>query len=361
MKLRALGLVAVVYVWGCSNEQSTLMNPNLSAGSGAAGVAAATSGAGVGSASAGTGALPSAGSSAVASGSAGIGLAGASGSNAGAAAVAGAAGGGVAGSVSAAGGGGAAGSAGASAGAGGSAGAAGGGSAEKPKPACLKKSSQVIFIGDSYINYGLAHTLLSTLIEQRAIKDGALKSGETYRNYAVPGTALAAPNALGMIAPQWDMAVAADPDIKFVIMDGGGNDVLLDNRQCLAAGSDKDAACQKVVADSLKVGADLMNKMKAGGVTDDIYFFYPHVPAGGDDINDYGLMQLQAQAMTLATPTFRTYVEDTIPLFEGHPDYFASDGIHANDMGENLIADQIWKTMKDNCIAQPESSGCCTP
>jgi hypothetical protein len=358
MKLRALGLVAVVYVWGCSNEPSVLMNPNLSAGSGATGVVPPMNVAGATGASAGTGALPAAGSSAVISGSAGAGFAGASGSSAAAGAVASAAGsGGVAGSASAAGSGGSV----DSAGQGGSAGAAGGGSPEKVKPACLKKSSEVIFIGDSYINYGIAHTLLSTLIEQRAIKDGALKSGETYRNYAVPGTALAAPNALGMIAPQWDMAVAADPDIKFVIMDGGGNDVLLDNRQCLAAGSDKDAACQKVVADSLKVGADLMNKMKAGGVTDDIYFFYPHVPAGGDDINDYGLMQLQAQAMTLATPTFRTYVEDTIPLFEGHPDYFASDGIHANDMGENLIADQIWKTMKDNCIAQPESSGCCTP
>jgi hypothetical protein len=235
------------------------------------------------------------------------------------------------------------------------------GSADRVPSPCLKKGSQVVFIGDSYINYDVAHTLLSTLIEQRAVKDGALMQGDHYRNYAVPGTALAADNILGMIPPQWDMAVADDPDIKFVIMDGGGNDVLIDNMQCLAAGSDKDPGCQMVVANTLKVGTALINKIKAAGVSDGIYFFYPHVPAGGDDINDYALSMLKDSQAALATPTFHTYVLDLIPIFDGHADWIADDGIHANDTGENVIADNIWKIMKDNCVAQPASSGCCTP
>jgi lysophospholipase L1-like esterase len=247
-------------------------------------------------------------------------------------------------------------------------GAAGGGAAGStgssdrvPSP-CLKKGSQVVFIGDSYINYDVAHTLLSTLIEQRAVKDGALMQGDHYRNYAVPGTALAADNVLGMIPPQWDMAVQDDPDIKFVIMDGGGNDVLIDNMQCLAAGSDKDPQCQMVVANTLKVGTELINKIKAAGVSDGIYFFYPHVPVGGDDINDYALSMLKDSEAALQTPTFHTYVLDLIPIFMGHSDWFADDGIHANDTGENVIADNIWKIMKDNCVAQPASAGCgCTP
>lgn len=240
---------------------------------------------------------------------------------------------------------------------------AAGGNAEAGavKPPCLKKGSQVVFIGDSYINYDVAHTLLSTLLEQRAVKDGALKSGDHYRNYAIPGTALAAPNLLGMIPPQWDQAVSEDPDIKFVIMDGGGNDVLIDHQECLAAGSDKDPGCQSVVADTLRVGTQLITKMRDHGVTDGIYFFYPHVPAGGDDINDYALKMLQDQSKGLATPMFRTYVLDLIPVFDGHADWIASDGIHANDTGENKIADEIWKIMKDHCVAQPESSNCCTP
>jgi hypothetical protein len=243
----------------------------------------------------------------------------------------------------------------------GAAGAGGGGGIVLAKPPCMKKSSEVVFIGDSYINYVVAHTLLSTLIEQRAMKDGALQAGQTYRNYAVPGTALAAPNLLGEIPPQFDQAVAADPDIKFVIMDGGGNDVLLDNMQCLAAGSDKNAQCQMVVANTLMAGTALMTKMRTANVSDVIYFFYPHVPDGGDDINDYALGMLQSSAKSLETPTFGTFVIDLIPVFDGHADWFASDNIHANDMGENAIADSIWKVMKDNCIAQPDSSGCCTP
>jgi lysophospholipase L1-like esterase len=261
----------------------------------------------------------------------------------------------------------AAGTSGATASAGGGAGAsagapaAGSGSETKLKPPCLKNASQVVFVGDSYINYDVAHTLLSTLIEQRAVKDNALKQGDHYRNYAVPGTALAAPNLLGMIAPQWDEAKAADPDIKFVIMDGGGNDVLIDHQECLADGASKDAGCQSVVADTLRVGKQLIGQMKTDGVTDGIYFFYPHVPAGGNDINDYSLPMLQATAMSLATPAFRTYVLDLIPVFDGHANWFSDDGIHANDTGENVIADEIWKIMKANCIAQPEASGCCAP
>jgi hypothetical protein len=37
------------------------------------------------------------------------------------------------------------------------------------------------------------------------------------------------------------------------------------------------------------------------------------------------------------------------------------DGIHPTAAGDELLADLIWKTMKDNCMAQAASSGCCTP
>jgi hypothetical protein len=47
----------------------------------------------------------------------------------------------------------------------------------------------------------------------------------------------------------------------------------------------------------------------------------------------------------------------TVDLFEGHPEWFYSDGLHANDTGEAQIADAIWKVAKSNCIMQ--SSGCC--
>jgi lysophospholipase L1-like esterase len=356
--------MAAAWLCGCSNDAppatGTSAPPVLTGSAGVAAASASSGAAGTGlaarsgSAGAGSGIVGAAGTSTVSPGQAG--RAGTPGnmSMATAGITAGGGGGGRAGVSDDDGS--DAGMAPAAAGSGGSA-----ASADKVKPPCLKKGSQVVFIGDSYINYDVAHTLLSTLIEQRAVKDGALKQGDHYRNYAVPGTALAAPNILGMIAPQWDQAKSEDPDIKAVIMDGGGNDVLIDHMECLAAGSAKDSGCQQVVADTLRVGTDLITNIRNSGVNDDIYFFYPHVPAGGDDINDYALALLQTQAMSLATPTFRTYVLDLIPIFDGHADWIADDGIHANDTGENKMADEIWQIMKTNCIGQAESSGCCAP
>jgi hypothetical protein len=348
--------IAFLSLVGCSSSDGNSTSPIGTGGTGTGiagtGAAAGTGVAGTGvsgtGAFAGTGVFPTAGTlatagtTAIAAGSGGM-----SGDEDDA---------GVAGSGATAGSSGSAGSAGSAGGAGGS------GTQNGPaKPPCLKKSSEVVFVGDSYINYAVAHMELSVLVAQRAIKDGALQQGQTYRDYAIPGTALAAANLLGDIPPQFDTAVQADPDIKFVIMDGGGNDVLLDNMQCLAAGSDKNAQCQMVVANTLAAGTTLMKKMASAGVSDIIYFFYPHVPAGGDDINDYALAMLQSSTKALQTPTFGTFVLDLVPIFDGHSDWIYSDGIHANDTGEGVIADNIWKIMKDNCIAQPASSGCCTP
>lgn len=115
-----------------------------------------------------------------------------------------------------------------------------------------------------------------------------------------------------------------------------------------------------VAAATVAKGKELLQDMKATGVSDVIWFWYPHRPNGdGTDINDYTYPMLEALAKSLSTDTFHVVIIDTVPLFEGHPEYFYTDGIHANDMGEVKIADAVWKVMKDNCIAQ--SSGCCMP
>jgi lysophospholipase L1-like esterase len=243
-------------------------------------------------------------------------------------------------------------------GAGGAAG--GGGMGGAPfKPPCLKKPSEVVFLGDSYVNYIIAHPELNGLVAQRAVMDGALMTGQNYRDYAVAGATMAATSA-NMIPPQWPQA-KADPDIQTVIMTGGGNDVLINNPQCKAAGAQNDATCKQVVANTVMVVGNLIADFQKTGVTDLIYFFYPHVPAGGADIADYAFIQLQNSAKLLSTDKFRMQVIDLVPLFNGHADYVFADGIHANATGEGVIADAIYKMMKDSCIAQPASKGCCVP
>ena len=248
---------------------------------------------------------------------------------------------------------------------GGTAGAAGGGeggsgAAAAFKPTCLKKPSQVVFLGDSYVNYIVAHPELNGLVAQRAIMDGALMTGQNYRDYAVAGATMAAPS-LNMIPPQWPNAKSADPDIKVVIMTGGGNDVLINHPECKAAGSQNTTGCQQIVADTVMAVGNLIADFQKTGVTDLIYFFYPHVPAGGADLADYAMIRLNNSAKLLSTDKFRMQVIDLVPVFNGHADWIAGDGIHANTVGEGKIADEIYNLMKKSCIAQPASKGCCVP
>lgn len=224
------------------------------------------------------------------------------------------------------------------------------------KPPCITKASQGILLGDSYVNF---INNIEPRVSALAVKDGAIPNGMRFRDYAVAGTSLAADG--GSIPPQWDNAKRADPDIKFVIMDGGGNDVLLWNMQCLAAGSDMNAGCQKVVTDANAAAKAMMENMKASGVSDVVFFFYPYVPAGGDDILDYSYPLAKQQCEGGSTDTFRCHFIDTRQAFMGHADYIGLDGIHPTATGADVIAGLIYDKMKMNCIGQPESSGCCEP
>jgi lysophospholipase L1-like esterase len=239
----------------------------------------------------------------------------------------------------------------------GAGGAAGGEPGTKVPQMCLKMPSNVVFIGDSYINYALAHPELNGMIAALAIKDGALQTGQNYTDYAVPGTTLSAgtPQIPGM----WTQAKAANKNIQVVVMDGGGNDVLINNMQCKVNGSSMDATCKMVVQASLNTAKMMISDMKASGVTEVIYFFYPHPPTGGWEIDDYAIPMLDAMCAGLSDSKFQCRFINTVPIFANHNDWYASDGIHANATGEQAIADVIWKQMKADCAGQAASSGCC--
>lgn len=225
----------------------------------------------------------------------------------------------------------------------------------------------MLFIGDSYSNYDTAHQSLASLMATLAITDGALKQGDMYRDRAVAGTTLAAPPAA--IPSQWDSNKAMKP-IKVVVMDGGGNDVLIANPQCEPDGSEKDPGCQMVVKGSMDALMSMWPDMQKEGVSDVVMFWYPHMPGvgilnsqgTGNTISDWTLPMIQDLAKSLTTDTFHVWVVPTADLFEGHPElFYAGDNLHANTMGETKIAEKIWGVMKENCVGQAESSGCCTP
>ena len=57
----------------------------------------------------------------------------------------------------------------------------------------------------------------------------------------------------------------------------------------------------------------------------------------------------------------RCHFLDLTPVFAGKTGLFAMGDIHENSMGSALMAKAVWQLMKDNCVAQPASSGCCAP
>ena len=252
----------------------------------------------------------------------------------------------------------------------------GGGAAEPAgfMPKCLTKGAELTLIGDSWINYPLGE-YLAPYLERRARMDGALAQTDRYNDQAVAGSSLASGGIAPLIPTTWEPAKSAATRagasaVKFVVMDGGGNDVLLGNAACLENGRGKamDPSCQKTVQDATNAGRMLRQKMIADGVSQAIYFFYPHVPAGGWDMIDYALPMAKEVCEGMNSPTTQCYFVDTRDAFQGPgntgvamANLIGIDGIHPSATGMNVLADLIWKTMKEKCMAQGMSSGCCMP
>jgi hypothetical protein len=119
--------------------------------------------------------------------------------------------------------------------------------------------SDVITIGDSWMSLGF-EGIQQSLVEASGNKP--------YRLYGVAGTRM----LNGQIPGQYDRAKAADPDIKTVVMTGGGNDVLLTGLSgACASGS---TACRSQLEMIAAEFDELWGKMAADGVRDVLLIHY---------------------------------------------------------------------------------------
>jgi len=266
-----------------------------------------------------------------------------------------------------------AGASGASAGVSGSAGKAGsaaagsGGSATASGPACKGMPNQGVIIGDSYINWP-SHTLPADL---------AREAGETWRLYAVGGASLQAGGIVPQfVSDQFEQAVSEGADIKLLVMDGGGNDVLLADTlkypgsdACTSSGSSRLAICKMVVADTIAAFGKLIARAADVGVQNIVYFFYPAVPNGTalggpmpNEIADYARPMWKAAcdgAEAKVNGKLKCHFVDMVPVFMGHEDWFALADIHPNPDGSAAMAKAIVAKMKEDCVWQPAGSACC--
>jgi hypothetical protein len=241
------------------------------------------------------------------------------------------------------------------------------------KPPCVTKSTEGAYVGDSYITGAFSPSLQSTL------DPIMMMAGQTavYTNKAVAGTAMAA-GGIGLIPPQFDSLVGTD--IRLIILDGGGNDILIPptgspGTNCKnMAGNSMTKACTDIIAAALAAGQTLMQKMADNGVKDVIFFGYPHVPSStlggtnGNELIDYAtpLTKASCDGEFMATGGKLTchFVDLRGPFgnsgVAGTPNIVMGD-VHPTQAGQTIIATEIEKVMKASCLGQPVSSGCCTP
>jgi phospholipase/lecithinase/hemolysin len=192
--------------------------------------------------------------------------------------------------------------------------------------------------------------------------------------------------ALNLNVPyQYETSAKSDPwvmnpkDIDAIIMDGGGNDVLIDNQGCMtnAQPPPANATCAMAIQSTVDRASKLLQEAAADGVKHVVYVFYPHLDPAGGGILPTPAPQVNATldyAYPLAeqiccgssfTSTATSYTcsgstsgtecvfIDIRPAFEGHvADYIKSDHVHPTDAGAKVIADLIAGAMRAYCIAQ---------
>jgi lysophospholipase L1-like esterase len=201
------------------------------------------------------------------------------------------------------------------------------------------KGSEVLVIGDSFL--ALSHEITKRL-EQNAKNAGILDSSDKFRDNSVSGTLL-----YGGMAPsipdQYKNGVKAGT-VKYVIMDGGGNDCLMGTGQ---PPYNADSPFIKNATNSVK---NLLTQMRSDGVVKVFYLFYP------DPQQDLGGLKgkldvlrplIQNEVNKSITP--KAYWLDLRPIFLGkYSQYILQDGIHPTTAGSIAVADAIWAEMQKN-------------
>lgn len=235
-----------------------------------------------------------------------------------------------------------------------------GGGAGSGGNACPRSSvngNQVVFIGDSF----LAAPTSNIAPELEALWQAAGSPGysATPRYHQLVATNMA------QIAGQYDAARAANRDIKVVIANGGGNDVLILNRSCLTQAPPANTSCTTTISNALQSADQLMTKMTADGVQHVVYFFYPHEPTSGifqgnaPAINttlDYAEPRARAVCDRHPNCTFvslREATGDAIGSGYTERGLINPADVHPSPAGSKFFAKAIWDVMKSRCILTP--------
>lgn len=206
-------------------------------------------------------------------------------------------------------------------------------------------NNQVITLGDSI--FALSGEL-QDFLESYA--------GETFRRYTLSGAELKGGIIATDVYAQYDIAKNDNPNIDTIVMDGGGNDILIpaialfDPNNCKTQWYQfgrLSSRCKNFIDDIYVDAVNLLNNMQADGVDNVIYMGYYYTKNGifaldsMEEAVDYGDMRLsQACANTSVDCQFidpRSSVRDRNIII---------DGIHPDENASRKLADLIWPALQ---------------
>ena len=212
------------------------------------------------------------------------------------------------------------------------------GADETPEcPAGELEANQVLLLGDTF--FATTHQI-TAFLEDLARSAGALSAGDRYRDNS---SLLANGLANGGLADQYAAGIS-EADVRLVIMNGGGADVLLGS--CETPATD----CPDLTAAAAAAG-ELLDSMAADGVLDVVYVFYPD-PLDATVRDKMDALRPLIQDACDSSPT-RCHWLDLRTAFAGNYDeYIQPDGLNPTSAGSQATARAIWETLRLNCIAQ---------
>jgi hypothetical protein len=219
-------------------------------------------------------------------------------------------------------------------------------------PATVQKNC-VVWIGDS----------IFALSGEEAVALEEL-SGQTYRTYYVSGAQMEG-GMVRTIPAQYDQAVNADRNISTVIMNGGGNDVLIGaNGSCDATfpNGQLSQACyniiNKVEAVNTALWQDMINDGVKNIVNQGYYYSSDRDLWVVSDVFQNRTKQEFANMAAKNPGVKMVFVEPKDnPYFDKSKvsSYTIYDGIHPTDAASAELASMLWDAMVANGIEQTDS------
>jgi len=177
------------------------------------------------------------------------------------------------------------------------------------------------------------------------------KAGQTFRDYTTSGAMLSGGSLAPSVEEQVASANAANPDITTVVMDGGGNDILIpamlfDPNRCKTRWyrPNLSSKCKALIEDIYVTSVNLMNQMDADGVENIVYLGYYELPRGNTNLNqavNYGDTWLGYACDVTTTNCAFVDPRGHVPAAD-----VESDDIHPTPTGSVTLANLIWPVLE---------------